>query len=260
MTVCRSIRRLKVCKMLCFQWVRFAERGHIGTQIIEPDFLRIALVLFATDKEQHIGLDPLCVENASRQAQNRMKIALVHQVNTNLLSFTIRKENVIRQHHSGAGFPIRFQTTVNMLQKIQLLVAGGVGEIVTGGTFAALLGSERWICEDHIIAPHALAQIGQGITQRDLSLDIMQHGIHQGETVGIVYQLRTCKSLCPLKGSRISVKVKEIIGLSRNVLMGCDHKAKCTASRVVAAFFWLRLHQACHDIDQHTRSKILPCA
>ena len=147
-----------------------------------------------------------------------------------------------------------------MLQKVQLLVAGGVGEVITGGTFAALFCSKRRIGEDYIIAPHTLAQIGQGVTQNNSSLNIMQHGVHQGQTVGIVYQLRTSESLRPLKGSGIRIQIKEVISLGRNILMGRDHKAKCSAGRVVATLLRLRFHQTSHHINQHTGRKILSCA
>ena len=87
----------------------------------------------------------------------------------------------------------------------------------------------------------------------------MQHGVHQRQTVGIVYQLRTGKGLGPLKGGGIRVKVKEAVGLGRNIFMGRNHKAKGSAGGVVAALLWLRLHQTGHDINQHARGKILPC-
>lgn len=51
---------------------------NIGPQVIEPDFFGIALVGFATGKEQHIGLDTLGIENAGGQTEDGMQVALVH--------------------------------------------------------------------------------------------------------------------------------------------------------------------------------------
>ena len=50
--------------MFCFQRRGLAKTGHIGAQVVEPDFLGVALVAPATGEEQHIGFDALGIENA----------------------------------------------------------------------------------------------------------------------------------------------------------------------------------------------------
>ena len=45
-----------------------------------------------------------------------------------------------------------------------------------------------------------------------------------------------------------------------DVLRGGNHKAESTASRVVAKFARLRLHQSNNAINQRARREILPCA
>ena len=129
-----------------------------------------------------------------------------------------------------------------MLQKVQLLVAGGVSEVVTGGTLATLLRSKGGIGEHYVITPHSFAEIGQGIAQRDGPLHVVQHGVHQSQTVGVVYQFHAGERLRAFKGGDVCAQVKEVIGLVRNISMGSNHKAERAASGVVAAFLRLRLH------------------
>ena len=47
-----------------------------------------------------------------------MKVALVHQVAANLFAVTIRKEDVIRQHHGGPCLTVGFQTAVDVLEEV----------------------------------------------------------------------------------------------------------------------------------------------
>ena len=71
-----------------------------------------------------------------------MQIALVHQVTANLLAVAVGKEHIVRQHHGGTSLVVGFQAAVDVLEEVQLLVAGGEGEVVPGGALAALLGAE----------------------------------------------------------------------------------------------------------------------
>ena len=160
MAVLRLVSRLKVHEMLGFQRGGLAEAGHIGAQVIEPDLLGVALIALATGKEQHIGLDALGVENAGGQAENGVQITLVHQVAADLLTVTIGKEHIIRQHHSSPCLTICLQAAVNVLEEVQLLVTGREGEVIPGGALAALLGAERRICKHQIKVVDGFALIG----------------------------------------------------------------------------------------------------
>ena len=89
------------------QGVAFAEAGHVGAQIIDPDFLRVALVFLAAGEKEHIGFDALGVKDAGGQAQDGVQVALVHEVGADLLAVAVGKEHVVRQHHRGPGFAVR---------------------------------------------------------------------------------------------------------------------------------------------------------
>ena len=96
----------EVLKMIMRQRGALAEAGHVGAQVVDPDFLGVALVLLATGEEQHVGLDALGVEDAGGQAQDGVQVALVHQVGADLLAVAVVKQHVVGQHHGGpaAGF------------------------------------------------------------------------------------------------------------------------------------------------------------
>ena len=79
-----------------------------------------------------------------------MQITLVHQVAADFLAVSVSKQHIVRQYHSGPGLAIGLQTAVDVLEKVQLLVAGGESEVISGGTLAALLGTERWIGKNQI--------------------------------------------------------------------------------------------------------------
>ena len=70
------------------------------------------------------------------------------------------------------------QATVDVLQEVQLFVAGGESKVVTGSTFSSFLGAEGRICQNDIIAFHFLTKVGQCITKIDGAVNIMQHSVH----------------------------------------------------------------------------------
>lgn len=123
------------------------------------------------------------------------------------------------------------EAAVNMLQKIQLLVAGGKGKIVTSGPFAAFLCAKGRIGEHQIIAFHILACGGQGVGKQNFPFNTVQHGVHQGQTVRVVHQLAAGEGFTFLEGRLILVQIKILVGLPFQVLIRRDHKTKGAAGR-----------------------------
>jgi len=70
-----------------------------------------------------------------------VQIALVHQVGSNATSYPFLKQHVVRQNHGRS--PARLQGSINVLQKIELRVAGFEGEVISRRSTAASLGAER---------------------------------------------------------------------------------------------------------------------
>lgn len=147
-----------------------------------------------------------------------------------------------------------------MLQKIQLLVAGGKGKIVTSGPFAAFLCAKGRIGEHQIIAFHILACGGQGVGKQNFPFNTVQHGVHQGQTVRVVHQLAAGEGFTFLEGRLILVQIKILVGLPFQVLIRRDHKTKGAAGRVVTVFADLGLHETNHHINEHPWCEILACA
>ena len=187
-----------------------------------------------------------------------MQITLVHQVTADLLPIAVGKEHVIGQHHSGPAVALGIRSqAVNVLEKVQLLVAGGEGEVIPCGTLAALLGAKGGIGEHQIEVAEHFARIGQRIRQQDLAVDPVEHGIHQRQTVGIVDQLTTGECLFPFKLRLVCIQIVKIIGVFFDIPMGGDHKAESAAGRVVAPLAGLGFHQPGHHINENTRGKVL---
>ena len=237
--------------------VCLAQRWHIRAQIVEPDFFRVAPVRTAPREKQHVGFHALRVENARRETEHRVKIALVHEVGADFLAVAVGKEDVVRQNHSGAGSSAGVQAPVDVLEEIQLLVAGGEREVVAGGAFAAFFCAEGGICEDKVIILHGFAQIGEGVAQENLSPDVVEHGIHKGKAVGVVDQFAAGERLVPLEFRRVRVQIEEILGMRFHIGMGGNHKSERPAGGVIAPLPRLRLHQAGHHVNEHTGREIL---
>ena len=117
-----------------------------------------------------------------------MQITLVHQVAADFLAVSVSKQHIVRQYHSGPGLAIGLQTAVDVLEKVQLLVAGGESKVVPAGDLAALLSTEGRICKDQIEVTKNFSLIGQSISQQNLAVDVVEHGIHQSQAVGVVNQ------------------------------------------------------------------------
>lgn len=133
-----------------------AEGGHIGPQVVVPHFPGVVPVALAPGEEQHIGLDSLGVEDARGKPQDGVEIALVHQVQPDLFSVPVGKERVVRQDHSSPAAP--FQGAVDVLEKVQLFVAGGEGQVVPGGPLPAFLGAKGRIGQHQVVVFEAFSQ------------------------------------------------------------------------------------------------------
>src|SRR5690606_7688154 len=69
-----------------------AERRGVGAKVIDPDLLGIALVRGTAGEEEDVGLDALGVEDAGRQAQDRVEVALVHEVGADLAAAALLEQ------------------------------------------------------------------------------------------------------------------------------------------------------------------------
>ena len=186
-----------------------------------------------------------------------MQITLVHQVAADFLAVSVSKQHIVRQHHSSPCLAVGLQAAVDVLEKVQLLVAGGESEVIPGGTLAALLGAERRIGEHQVKVVEGFALVGQGVGQQNLTVDVVEHGVHQSQTVSVVDQLAAGEGFLPLEFCLICIQIVKIIGVFLDIPMGGNHKAKGAAGRVVAPLAGLGLHQPGHHINEDTRGEVL---
>src|SRR5207249_9461026 len=80
-------------------------------------------------EEKHIGFDPLGVKNPCWKSQQRMHLALLQQLAPDSLPGTTLEKHIIRHNHGSA--PINLEQRLDMLDKVQLLVAGAGPEVVS---------------------------------------------------------------------------------------------------------------------------------
>ncbi len=103
---------------------------HIGAEIVYPHLLRLFLrSRRALIEKDHVGLDAGLVEDARGQAENGMQVRGVEQLFSHSLSRAAFKEDVIRHDHGGLSGA--FQDRIDVLHKVELLVAAGGPEIRT---------------------------------------------------------------------------------------------------------------------------------
>ena len=108
--------------MLARERRALAER-HVGAQVVSPHVLGVAHVApRAPLEEQHVGLHARRVEDARRQPQDGVQVALVHQVGADLLPGVVLKENIVGKHHGSPSTGL--EVPVDVLDEGQLLVAG----------------------------------------------------------------------------------------------------------------------------------------
>lgn len=119
-----------------------------------------------------------------------------------------------------------------MLEKVQLLVAGGKSEVISGGALAALLGAEGRIGEHQVKVVEGFTLIREGIGQQNLAVNVVEHGVHQSQAMSVVNKLAAGKGFFSLELGLIGVQIVKIIGVLFDILMGCNHKTEGAAGRV----------------------------
>src|SRR5690349_15351575 len=99
--------------MLMCEESTFSELRHVRAKVVDPDLLRVALVLLAAGEKEHVGLDALRIEDASWQSENRVQVALVHQIGADLLARVALEKYVVGKDYCGTA--ARLQSSIDML-------------------------------------------------------------------------------------------------------------------------------------------------
>ena len=219
-------------EVLALERVRLAEGRHVRAQVVEPDFFGIALVGRAAREEEHVRLDALRIEDARRQAQDGVQVALLHEVAADGLTVAVGEQDVVGQDDGGARFAVCLKAAVDVLKEVELLVARRVGEVVARRTLAALLRAERRIRQHDVVILEALAEVRERVTKVNRAVDAMQHGVHEREPVRVVDELAAGEGLLILEVCQFLSEVGVVVRHVPDVLRGGDHEAERAAGRV----------------------------
>src|SRR5207245_1115493 len=124
----RSVATLERCELIRYERaVLLREAGYVRTAIVNPSRLRCV----ALGEEDHIGFCTGTVgcEGSVWQPQDAVKVTIFSQ-NLEHITRLIRKQAIVRYDDSGPT--ARLQDRHDVLDEVQLLVAGRNREIVTG--------------------------------------------------------------------------------------------------------------------------------
>ena len=215
----------------------------VGTVVVEPDLFcpgpfptRLAV------EEKDVGLNPLGIKDAGRQAQDGVQVAFLQQLAPHRLPRAAFKEHVVRHHY--CRFPMDLQQLMDVLHKIQLLVAGRSPEVVAnhglrfplhfaffGDVGDAGLFTKGRVGQNHVVGIAGF--IGQGVIHADgaaviVVADAMQVQIHDTEAGGIVDDFPTVQRILPQMQPLVAV---QLVVLADEIISG-QEEAASAAGRI----------------------------
>ena len=134
--VLRVVAGDELVQVRALQRVRLQGEVLVGAQVVDPELLRPRrLAGGLAVEEQHVGLHALGVEDAGRQAQQGVDVALVQQPPPDRLARAALEQHVVRHHDRGAA--VDLQQCLDVLEEVELLVAGGGPEVVADDVSAS---------------------------------------------------------------------------------------------------------------------------
>ena len=236
----------------------FAEGRHIGAEVIDPDALGIGLFAASTREEEDVGFDALGVKDAGGEAKDGVKVTLLHEIIADIATGIVFKEDVIGEDDSGAS--VGLEVAVDMLEEGKLFVCGGVGEIAACGHPAAFFGAKGGIAEDDIGGREGFAKGGEGITDEDIAVDVVEHEVHHGEAMGILDKFNAIKGLVALEEAELFGERGEVVGLLFDVFVGFDEKAARPCGGILDAFACFGSDDRNDAFDQGAGGEVLSSA
>jgi hypothetical protein len=89
---------------------------HVRAEIVDPEFLRCSLLrCWLAVEEEDICLDALRVEQAGRQAKERMYVALVQEFSPDRLPCSAFEQDIVRNNDCPA---VLFEQGLDMLKEV----------------------------------------------------------------------------------------------------------------------------------------------
>lgn len=234
--------------------VFFGDAGNVGPAVVYPGVFGFQPLL----KEDHVGLHSLAVggEGAVGKAQQGVDVAVFHKVFDDVAR-GVGEEDVVGQHHGRASS--LFEYGDDVLNEVELFVAGGDGEVVTHGSLVCPFGSEGGIGEDAVV-PFAPVGFVDAVAQVDSRLQSVEKEVHQGESSGardeflsVVGGFFDARDIFSVQGS---------FGDVHEPFVGDHQEARGSAGGVADGVLFVCSGVGAHDVDdglyEHARGEVLP--
>ena len=113
----------ELIQIFALQWIGLEREVLVGAEVVDPELLGPGgLARRLLVEEEHVGFHALRIEEAGRQTQERVHIALVQELPPDSFPRPNYKEDVVWYHNRSAT--ILFQQGFDVLDEIELLVGG----------------------------------------------------------------------------------------------------------------------------------------
>src|SRR6266568_3216662 len=199
-----------------------------------------------------------------------MYLALLQQLAPDSLTGPALEKHIIRHNHGSA--PINLEQRLDMLHKVQLLVAGAGPEVVshnhTGLTLLVPLlvdKSDTALAPKRRIGQHDIEILARvtaqtiGHSNRRLAIfvtaDTVQKEVHYAQPCRVVHDLPAVQRVVFQKALLVPVKVV----VMHNVIVRSQQEATRTTGRIADTLPSFRTRDINNGLDQRTRRKILAC-
>lgn len=238
----------------------------VSAEIVDPERARPGR--FAgrlAVEEKHVGFDALGVEDAGWQPQQGMDVAIVEEAFANGLAGAALEQDIVGQDDGCAA--VDLEQAADVLEEVELLVAGGGPEVVTQNFLALLhlvavpidnrdagLLTEWRIGEHHVVVGGWLG--GEAVfAGLDVLFvpEVVQEQVHGAETRGSRYEFDGVECL--------GLKVAYLVAIELVVLedVGGRREEKTTGAGggIDDGGLRLRAHDGDDGVDQDARSEVL---
>ena len=229
------------------------DAGHVRAGVEDPRVFRAKAFL----EEDDVGFYALAVggESAARQAQDGVKIAILHEDFEDLTRFAF-EEAIVGKYNGGPAAGL--ENVHAVLHEVELLVAGGDGEVVPVGRLVGSLGAEGGIGEHARIALASIRFVDR-IAEIDPGFESMQEKVHEGQAPGAGDQLLA--QIGPVPDALDDLPVESAVRLFHQPFVGTHEKPAGAAGGIADGELRIRarvrLHHPDDGFDQFARGKVL---
>jgi len=258
----------ELIEVFALKWIGLEREVLVGAEVVDPELLGPGgLARRFLVEEEHVGFHALRIEEAGRQTQERVYLALVQELAPDSLTRPTFEEDVVRHHDRGPA--ILLQQGFDVLDEIELLVGSRRPEVVTlddipflgdlplfaNDRRAALLSKRR--IGHHDVEPVTRIS-GQGVGHHDGQVfvipDPVEHQVHRAEPCRALDQFPSLERAL----LQLSLFVLGQVGIVlHDIVMGSQEKPAGPAGRVADGVAGLRSDGLHHRDNQRPWGEVL---